>query len=334
MPWNAGSRSSTPKPPLRDRADLGAAREWPRPLPVVLFPARDEALSSWLARHAAFYGLGITSMRRHCLPDAVSLSGLDRELTPDQEARLAHLFRRDPVAIRGMMHMDRGLASTRLVSRAVDHRCKPCAQSLVADGHVGAIPRFWFHTWRITCERCGSPIVSASKAPWTALPDLFPHLWSAALKGERLLKDGLNRAGPAASALPATMLRALMISTDCNPIPEHGGRTLDAIVPGFNATLDRHELVIPFTSLIDVPLPVRTALLAGLAFALDDADAAIPAIWNATSGMHRSHLGFVLTELGAGPRPRDHTIAEVGRVLAARFAVYGRTAMSHSDSGQ
>ncbi len=313
--------------------DPAAAGEWPRPLPVVLAPARDEALSSWLARHAAFYGLGITSMRRHCVPDAVSLPGLDRKLTPDQEARLAHLFRRDRVAIRDMMHMHSGWAVDRLVARAVDHRCEQCARLLVAEGHAEAVPRSWFHTWRISCERCGSPVVSASKAPWTVLPDLFPHLWSAALKGERLLSGAVDRASPAASDLPTTMLRVLMISSASDAIPEHGGRTLDAVVPGFNATLDRHGIAIPFTSLIDVPLPVRTALLAGLVLALEEANVAIPAIWNATSGMHRTHLGFVLTDLAVGLRPRIHNISDVGRVLAARFAAYGRTAVSHSMPG-
>ena len=111
----------------------------------------------------------------------------------------------------------------------------------------------------------------------------------------------------------------LMISTASDAIPEHGGRTLDAVVPGFNAVLDRHGIVVPFTSLPDVPLPVRTALLAGLAFVLEEANVAMPAIWNVTSGMHRTHLGFVLADL-----------ADVGRVLAARFAAYGRTVTSHS----
>jgi len=313
--------------------DLAAARDWPRPLPVVLAPARDEALSSWLARHATFYGLGITSMRRHCVPDSVSLPRLDRKLTADQEARLAHLFRRDPVAIRDMMHMHSGSAVDRLVARAVDHHCEQCARLLAADGHGEAVPRSWFHTWRISCERCGLPIASASKAPWTVLPDLFPHLWSAALKGERLLSSAVDRASPAASDLPTTMLRVLMISTASDAIPEHGGRTLDAVVPGFNATLDRHGIAIPFTSLIDVPLPVRTALLAGLVFALEEANVSIPAIWNVTSGMHRTHLGFVLTDLAVGLRPRNHNVSGVGRVLAARFAVYGRTAVSYSMSG-
>lgn len=313
--------------------DLAAAGEWPRPLPVVLAPARDEALSSWLARHAAFYGLGVTSMRRHCVPDSVSLPGLDRKLTADQEARLAHLFRRDPVAIRNMMHMHSGSAVDQLVARTVDHRCEQCARLLAADGHAGAVPRSWFHTWRISCEHCRSPVVSASKAPWAASPDLFPHLWRTALKGERLLSGAVDRASPAVSDLPTTMLRVLMISSASDAMSEHGGRTLDAVVPGFNATLDRHGIAIPFTSLIDVPLPVRTALLAGLAVAWEEADVAIPAIWNATSGMHRTHLGFVLTDLAVGLRPRNHNVSDVGRVLAARFAAYARTAVSHSMSG-
>ena len=105
------------------------------------------------------------------------------------------------------------------------------------------------------------------------------------------------------------------------------------VVPGFNATLDRHGIAIPFTSLIDVPLPVRTALLAGLVIALEEANVAIPAIWNVTSGMHRTHLGFVLTDLAVGLRPHNRNISDVGCALAARFAAYARTAVSHFMSG-
>lgn len=272
-------------------------RNCPQQLPVVLAPARDEALSSWLARHAAFYGLSTTNMRRHCLPDSVSLPGLDRHLTPSQEARLAHLFRRDHVAIRGMTHLHMGSTLSQLVARAVDHYCEQCARLLAVDRHAGAIPRSWFYTWRISCARCGLPIVSASKATWATLPDLFPYLWSAAVEGERLLAGAVGQIGPIASALPMTMLRMLMISTARDAIPEHSGRTLDAIVPGFNAILGHHRIAIPFSTLIDVPLPVRTALLAGLTFALKEVNAAIPAIWDVTSGMHRAHLSFMLGEL-------------------------------------
>ena len=158
------------------------------------------------------------------------------------------------------MHM--GLTLSQLVARAVDHRCEQCPQLLAVDRHAGVIPRSWFHTWRISCERCGLPIVSASKAPWATLPDLFPGLWGAAVEGERLLAGAVGHTGPVASTLPTSMLRMLMISTARDAIPEHSGRTLDVIIPGFNAILSRHRIAIPFSTLIDVPLPVRTALLA------------------------------------------------------------------------
>ena len=132
---------------LRGTGASGAEEDWPRPLPVVLAPAQDEALSSWIARHAAFYGLSRAAMHRRCAPDAYSLQALDRELTPGQEARLAHLFRRDRLTLRGMTHEKLGSdVIRRLVARHVDHRCERCAQSFAEQGCSGAVPRAWFHT--------------------------------------------------------------------------------------------------------------------------------------------------------------------------------------------
>ena len=85
------------------RAEASETGEaWPRPLPVLLAPAPDEALSSWVARHAAFFGVGRAGLLRHCLPDVPSLHPLDRALTPEQESRLAHLFRLGRPALRRM----------------------------------------------------------------------------------------------------------------------------------------------------------------------------------------------------------------------------------------
>ena len=94
-----------------------------------------------------------------------------------------------------------------------------------------------------------------------------------------------------------TLLRMLMISTASTAIPGHSERALDAIVPGFNASLDHHGIMIPFSTLIDVPLPVRPVLLAGLRFALEEVDAALAAVRDVTSGMHRTHLSFLAGEL-------------------------------------
>ena len=85
-----------------------AGEEWPKPLPVMLAPAPDEALSSWVERHAAFCGLGPAAMRRHCAPDAPSLRALDRALTPEQEERLSHLFRLGSSSLRQMTHEELG----------------------------------------------------------------------------------------------------------------------------------------------------------------------------------------------------------------------------------
>ena len=134
-----------------------ASRTWPRPLPILLVPARGEALSSWMARHAAYYGVSRTSLLRHCAPDIPSLPSLNRALAPHQEARLAHLFRLDRPALRRMSHAELDLdVIGQLVAHDVDHWCEPCARSLAEAGFAKAVLRTWFHTWRITCPQCGS----------------------------------------------------------------------------------------------------------------------------------------------------------------------------------
>ena len=76
------------------------------------------------------------------------------------------------------------------------------------------------------------------------------------------------------------------------------------MVPGFDATLEPHGIAIPRTTRISAPLPVRTALLAGFALAVEDPATAIPAMWATTSDMHRAHFRFVLTNMHGGQRFR------------------------------
>ena len=289
-------------------------KRWPRPLPVLLAPAPDEALSSWLARHAAFFGVGRTGLLRHCLPDVPSLLSLNRALTLEQENRLAHLFRLDRPALRRMTHA--GLGSeiiSHLVAHDIDHWCKACTHTLAEADFGKAVLRTWFHTWRITCPRCGSRVspswrTAASLGANRALPDLFPHLWAKALEGERLLDAALHRAGTAVPLIPPLrLMRLLMIQAGCERLPVHEERqgwTLDAVVPGFDAALEQHGVKIERTTLINVPLPFRTALLAGFALATEDPETAIPAMWARTLGMHRAHFRYVLTDWPGGPRFR------------------------------
>jgi len=144
-----------------------------------------------------------------------------------------------------------------------------------------------------------------------ASPDLFPHLWAEALEDERLLNAIIHHqtSAPVLPIPAMRLLRLLMIWTGSEQVPAKGkwqrqGWTLDAVVSSFDAALERHGIAIPRTTLINMPLPVRTALLAGLALATRDPEATIKAMWATTSGMHRAHFRYVLTDMPGGHRLR------------------------------
>src|SRR5215472_8371990 len=61
----------------RDRIRMTAGRAALRPLPVVLPALRDELLSSWLSRHAVFYGVYGGQLLRRCGVNAPSPRHLD-----------------------------------------------------------------------------------------------------------------------------------------------------------------------------------------------------------------------------------------------------------------
>lgn len=71
-------------------------------LPVVLPPLTDELLSSWICRHAVFYGVPPVTMLRHCLSDASSMRAIDFRLTTKQAACIAHVSRTDATVVRQM----------------------------------------------------------------------------------------------------------------------------------------------------------------------------------------------------------------------------------------
>ena len=87
-------------------------------LPVVLPPVPDELLSSWIARHAAFYGVSLRAMLRHADPDARSRRAADAHLTQEQEEQLAHIFRREVLDIRRMTFANISSSARRLVASA------------------------------------------------------------------------------------------------------------------------------------------------------------------------------------------------------------------------
>ena len=77
-----------------------------RPLPVVLRPVEDELLSSWLARHAAYYGVTEPFFAKWLMLGTRNLSVLDHRLGLAQIARLSEKLRRDPIALIAMTFID------------------------------------------------------------------------------------------------------------------------------------------------------------------------------------------------------------------------------------
>ncbi len=78
-----------------------------KPLPVVLKAARDELLSSWLARHARFYGVTGPFFAKWLGLGDIRLTTLDHRLGLTQLARLTEKFHCDPTTLIGMTHIDK-----------------------------------------------------------------------------------------------------------------------------------------------------------------------------------------------------------------------------------
>ena len=123
-----------------------------RPLPVVLRPVEDELLSSWLARHAAYYGVTGPFFAKWLMLGTSKLSVLDHRLGLAQVARLSEKLRRDPIALIAMTFIDAPAGSAELISRnRAPQICRPCADRHAREGASGAVPKHWRKAWRAAC---------------------------------------------------------------------------------------------------------------------------------------------------------------------------------------
>ena len=88
-----------------------------RPLPVVLRPVADELLSSWLVRHAAYYGVTASFFAQWLMLGTRNLSVLDHQLGLAQVARLSEKLRCDPITLIAMTFVDAPGQSAELICR-------------------------------------------------------------------------------------------------------------------------------------------------------------------------------------------------------------------------
>ncbi|MWD29926.1 hypothetical protein E0K89_020840 [Aquicoccus sp. SCR17] len=231
-------------------------------LPVVLPPVAGELFSSWIARHAAFYGVTPLTMLRHCLPEAVSLHIADRTLSHDQAGRLAEMVSTDAKTVRRMTFANVRSSAHRFISKERIQRCASC-NSGTSD--QGPIQRSQLQGWRVTCPHCGRPLQDLAQID-RGSP--FVHYHAAALRGEKLLQDDVERDIQTWTS-PLELARLLLMRRVPWPFPRDVElwryRVLGVVIPDLDDVIARERSFPPSPKHPIVPLHIRPALLAGVA---------------------------------------------------------------------
>jgi hypothetical protein len=247
-------------------------------LPVVLPPLCDELLSSWVRRHAAFYGISNARMLRHCRSDAPSLRSLDPNLTRNDQYRLAELFRCDPQSIRRLTQyrMTQRWPSVRphgLIATARPAQiCWRCSQRQKADELTrGAQLRSWMEGWRLRCPVCGFYLEDARPQACIESVDNTPRFIARishhANRGETLVNKILRWQRRLGRWLPELMYILLMPRYKRSGGPQISTtipRMLDIVVPGFDDYVREYYADFRLPGTLLLPMNMRRPLLAGV----------------------------------------------------------------------
>ena len=233
-----------------------------RALPVTLPPLPGELLSSWISRHADFYGVTPLTMLHHGLPEAMSLRAIDLSLTKAQANRIAGMFGVGPKLLRSLSFADAPKVAHRFISKSPIQRCARCTQT---DLNPPPILRSELQGWRITCPHCGEPYLDKTTSDGDRA--LAPYR-AAARRGETLLHNHAER-GVETWLPPLEIARLLLMRRIPWPPPRDGDlwryRLLGAIVPDFDAILAKKTSFPCSPKHPILPLRIRPALLAGVA---------------------------------------------------------------------
>jgi TniQ len=248
-----------------------------RPLPVVLNPVTDELLSSWLVRHAAYYGVTGSFFAQWLMLGTHNLSTLDHRLGLAQVARLSEKFRCDPATLIAMTFVDAPRQSAELICRGrVPQICRACADRHAREGASGAVPKHWRKAWRVTCPTCGAPLCDTNERPDAreTLRDTSPfeRLWPEALTGETIIERFLLGDG-SFELSPVALMRALLVQTWRRPFGVTGrnpakGWALGTLFPEFDELAQPTKRRINHAAVATLPISFRPALLAGLSRAI------------------------------------------------------------------
>jgi hypothetical protein len=283
----------------------GAAHEIIRPLPVVLKAQPDELLSSWLARHATYYGVARRRLLNHVGLSAPSLEALDHEVSLGQQIVLAGFFHCEPAEVAAMSHVAVREDLRRLVRRSVPlQECRYCARSAELANAPGAIGRSWMQGWRVTCRACGGALVDAAGSQETETKvGVFDEYWRSAREGEELLER--HAFGFDATALsPLAILRLLLLPRwpEPNEMWDSYRQTwlLNLLVPGFDDMVHRFGAKTVMSRRPFLPIALRVSLLAGVAIAMRDPAQTISRLRTRTRSHSNQRFTEIEAELGTG----------------------------------
>ena len=244
-------------------------------LPIVLREQPDELLSSWLARHARYYGVGRLRLLHHCRLSSPTLEALDQEISFGQQIMLAGYFHREPSEIAAMSHVAVKPEFHNLIRRSHPVQwCQYCSKVAERSEGGSAIGKSWMQGWRITCRICGNRLVDTSatfesKTHW----DSFARYWEMGCEGEAIFESCLSnpaQSGPS----PMTALRLLLMPR--RPFPRElwdgyrPSRLLNVVLPGFDDLVHRLGLkAAQFHNFVHF-VGLRVPLLAGVAIVMRD----------------------------------------------------------------
>ena len=240
----------------------------PEPLPLVLDEAPDESLSSWLNRHAEFYGVSPSALNLRAGINTPSFARIDYWPTAGEACSIASAMRRTPEMILSMTHQPyHGRLATMIARGKPVLACPECQTIHRRDRRATVLLKSWSHGWRITCPVCSSRLQEITEGKIYPPANAFDHVWDEARNGEEMLA-GIDQLPTDRAAFAVALLHLLLLprSRTRNDVQRQiwRGRVLDVVIPGFD-DVDRHA---PFTvhtaTPLVAPLPIRVALLAGL----------------------------------------------------------------------
>ena len=251
------------------------AQEPVRPFPVVLRARPDELLSSWLTRHAAYYGVTRRRLLDHVGILSASLEALDREITLGQQIMLAGYFRRQPSEIATMSY-ETVRSNMRALIRpsAPQQSCQACAEKAERADAKGAIGKSWMQGWRITCRVCGARLTDEDDLQMAqASAERFSDDWDLALDGESMFEIYASAATEAGTS-PLSIATLLCLPRWPAPGELSDGyrifRLLNIVVSGFDDFAHRMGLSRAMSRGLFLPISLRTPLLAGVAITARD----------------------------------------------------------------